>query len=181
MKKVCERIRQLRGERNWSVRELASRADISASALSQIEADQNSPSIATLGKICAALGVAMVALFEDEQAEALPAVMRIGERRKVYSAGSKATIEPLARGLPRKVMQPLLLVLASGGECGEHPYTSAEGEEFAYVIEGIVRFEQQEILTELHTGDAIYYDPRLPHNWHNNTTSPASLLIVVAQ
>jgi quercetin dioxygenase-like cupin family protein len=107
--------------------------------------------------------------------------MRAGGRRKVYSAGSRATLEPLARGLPRKTMQPLLLVLEPGGECGEHPYSSAEGEEFAFIIQGTASFEQQDRMTELQMGDAIYYDPRLPHNWHNLGAAPATLLIVVAQ
>jgi transcriptional regulator with XRE-family HTH domain len=181
MQKVSERIRQMREEQGLSLRALAERADVSASALSQIEAGQNSPSIATLEKICAALGVPIAALFDEGDTEGVPLVMRAGARRKVYSAGSHASIEPLARGLARKKMQPLLMVLEAGGECGEHPYASAEGEEFAMVIHGAARFEQQGTVSELGAGDAIYYDPRLPHNWHNASSGPTTLLVVVAQ
>ncbi|MEY2343382.1 helix-turn-helix domain-containing protein, partial [Acidithiobacillus sp. IBUN Pt1247-S3] len=181
MKKVSERIRQLREEQGCSVRKLAALAEISPSALSQIEAGLNSPSVATLDKICGALGVPIVAIFEGEEPESMPLLMRAGERRKVYSAGSRATLEPLARGLPRKTMRPLLMVLEPGGECGEHPYSSAQGEEFAFLVQGMATFEQMDKLTELRAGDAIYYDPRQAHNWHNPNQAPATLLIVVAQ
>ena len=181
MEQVCKKIRQLREDRGWSVRGLAARAEISPSALSQIEAGQNSPSIATLEKICAALQIPIAAIFDDGETAGLPWVMRSGDRRKFYSAGSHASLEPLARGLPQKKMQPLLMVLEPGGECGEHPYTSAEGEEFTIVIRGTAAFEQSGVTTELGEGDAIYYDPRLPHNWHNRGHSATTLLVVVAQ
>ncbi|WP_291524840.1 XRE family transcriptional regulator [Acidithiobacillus sp.] len=181
MEQVCKKIRQLREDKGWSVRGLAARAEISPSALSQIEAGQNSPSIATLEKICAALQIPIVAIFDDGETAGLPLIMRSGDRRKFYSAGSHASLEPLARGLPQKKMQPLLMVLEPGGECGEHPYTSAEGEEFTIVIHGTAAFEQSGVTTELGEGDAIYYNPRLPHNWHNRSHSATTLLVVVAQ
>lgn len=181
MLKIGGKIRQLREEQGLSLRALAERAGVSASALSQIEAGQNSPSIATLEKICAALKVAITTLFDEGETEEAPLIMRAGVRRKVYSAGSHTSIEPLARGLARKKMRPLLMVLEVGGECGEHPYASAAGEEFAMVIEGAARFEQKGTINELQTNDAIYYDPSVPHNWRNAGSGPLTLLVVVAQ
>lgn len=181
MQQIGQRMRQLREERGLSLRALAERAGVSASTLSQIEAAQASPSIATLEKICEALQLHITALFDEPDGEAGPLILRADGRRRMYSAGSHTTIEPLARGLARKKMQPLLLTLDPAGECGEHPYASAEGEEFAMLIAGRAYFEQQGEVHQLGAGDAVYYDPRLPHNWRNPAAEPATILIVVAQ
>lgn len=181
MKQLAQRLRQLREDRQLSLRALGEMAGVSSSALSQIEAAQVSPSIATLEKICTALGLRIAALLDEPDSEASPLILRAGQRRRVYSSGSHATIEPLARGFSRKKMQPLLVTLDAGGECGDHPYSSADGEEFAMLIKGSARFEQQGSSFDLDEGDAVYYDPRLSHNWHNLHELPSVLLIVVAQ
>ncbi|MBU2753213.1 cupin domain-containing protein [Acidithiobacillus sp. CV18-2] len=181
MEQLARQLQKLREDRQLSLRVLAELSGVSASAISQIESSQVSPSIATLEKLCLALGVHIGTLFDEPEEGPMPILLRSGQRRRIYSAGSHASIEPLARDYARKKMQPILLTLEAGGECGEHPYSSAEGEEFAMVIEGTAKFEQQEHSYELGKGDAIYYDPRQLHNWRNNGTEAAVLLIIVAQ
>ncbi|WP_308389896.1 helix-turn-helix domain-containing protein [Acidithiobacillus sp. AMEEHan] len=181
MEQLARQLQKIREDRQLSLRSLAERAGVSASAISQIEAGQVSPSIATLEKLCHALGVHIADLFDEGTDSPAPIIVRAEQRRRVYSAGSHASIEPLAKNFSRKKMQPILLTLEPGGEIGEHPYSSAEGEEFAMLIEGCACFEQQETRHDLVKGDAVYYDPRQLHNWRNTGKDPAVLLIVVAQ
>lgn len=180
MKQVSERIRQIRTEKGWTLRSLAEKSGVSASALSQIESGQVSPSVATLEKICAALDLPITLLFDDPANGPDPQIMQAGHRRKVYSATSHATIEPLARGLPDKKMQPILLTLDPGGVVGESPYSATEGEEFAIVMQGTVFFEQNGKTYELQEKDAVYFDPHQPHNWKNQGREPSVVLFVVA-
>lgn len=179
MQQLAHRIRQFREERRLSLRALAEEAGVSASALSQIESGQVSPSVATLEKICGALGLPIAALFDEPNGDSSPLIMRANTRRQVYSADSHVIIEPLGRGSTRKKMQPLLLTLEPGGRCGEHPYTSIEGEEFALVLRGRILFEQSDAKHELTVGDAVYFNPQLPHNWRNDRDKIAKVLIVV--
>jgi transcriptional regulator with XRE-family HTH domain len=181
MRQVALRIRQLREDKRLSIRALAEQAGVSASALSQIESSQVSPSVATLQKICGALELPIAALFYEPDGGSRPLIMRANARRQVYSAESHAIIEPLARGSTRNKMQPLLLTLEPGGQCDEHPYTSVEGEEFAIVLRGRILFEQENAVHEFGIGDALYFNPHLPHNWRNNSEKIAKVLIVVAQ
>ena len=51
------RLKRIRSERGFSQRELAERAGISANAISLIERNENSPSVATLQSLATALGV----------------------------------------------------------------------------------------------------------------------------
>jgi transcriptional regulator with XRE-family HTH domain len=181
MQQMAIRIRQFREDRRFSLRALAEEAGISASALSQIESGQVSPSVATLEKICGALQLPVAALFDEPASGNGPLVMRAKVRRQVYSADSHTVIEPLAKGLSRKRMQPLLLTLEPNGQCGEHPYRGTEGEEFAIVLRGRILFEQSDAVHELSSGDAIYFNPQVPHNWRNQSGKNTKVLIVVAQ
>ena len=62
---VGQRLRSAREEQGLSLREVARRLDISASALSQIETGKSRPSVKTLYAIVSELGLSMDELFAD--------------------------------------------------------------------------------------------------------------------
>lgn len=180
MQRVSETLRTIRKEKHLSIRNLAHLAGISPSALSQIESGHVSPSIATLEKICGGLNLPMTVLF-DEPAPGGPSVlMPFATRRRIYSATSRATVEPLARGFSQKKMQPILITMEPGGEVGERPYSGSEGEEFAIVISGEVQFEQNGQVFQMKALDAVYFDPKTPHNWRNPGAESSTLLLVAS-
>lgn len=61
------RIRELRNERHMSQEELAFKAGISAAHLGQIERALKNPTVDTVAKIAAAMGVSITMLFTEEQ------------------------------------------------------------------------------------------------------------------
>ena len=63
---VGQRLRELREERDISMRELARRSNLSANALSMIERGLTSPSVSTLYKLSEALEVPITAFFRVE-------------------------------------------------------------------------------------------------------------------
>jgi transcriptional regulator with XRE-family HTH domain len=75
---IGEKLRTVRQERKMSLRELADRAEISASMLSQIETGKAFPSVRSLYSIAAALGVSVDYFFPEQNnnhaaPESLPA------------------------------------------------------------------------------------------------------------
>ena len=64
------RIRELRNERHMSQEELAFKAGISAAHLGQIERALKNPTVDTVAKIAAAMGVPITNLFTEEQPNA---------------------------------------------------------------------------------------------------------------
>ena len=58
------RIKSLRAERGLQQRQLAEKAGMTPSMVSQIESGRLTPSLPTLGKLAAALGVPIASLFE---------------------------------------------------------------------------------------------------------------------
>src|SRR5947208_14459230 len=63
-----ERIKGLRLERELQQRQLAEKADLTPSMVSQIESGRLTPSLHTLGRIAAALGVPIATLFDGQPA-----------------------------------------------------------------------------------------------------------------
>src|SRR3972149_812629 len=104
------RIKGLRTERGTRQKELAQKAGLTPSLVSQIESDKLSPSLHTLGRLAGALGVPIGALFE----QAPNGRVHVG-RKKDYAvvsfAGSTERWEALAarpfRGKGRGVVSTL--------------------------------------------------------------------------
>src|SRR3989442_6780110 len=83
MTSLGERIKSLRLERDLQQRQLAEKADLTPSMVSQIESGRLTPSLHTLGRIAAALGVPIATLFEGQ-----PAGRIQGGRKKDYAVVS---------------------------------------------------------------------------------------------
>jgi len=56
-------LRQLREERGWSQEQLAERADLNRSYLGEVERGRAVPSIVTVAKLAAALGIQLSSLI----------------------------------------------------------------------------------------------------------------------
>ena len=172
------KLKTLRESQKLSLRDLGEKVDLSASFLSQLELGQVSPSIASLENIANVLNVHITHFFDDPK-KTDSVVMRRNERRRIYSKGSKAIIQPLAHEISKKKIEPFMLTLEIGGEGGEHPYSSRHGEEFGIVIQGKVRFtlEQNEYILE--EGDSVYFNSTKPHNWKNIGKNEAIIILVI--
>ena len=68
MTALGERIKHLRAECLLQQRQLAEKAELTPSMVSQIESGRLSPSLHTLGRIAAALGVPIATLFDGQPA-----------------------------------------------------------------------------------------------------------------
>src|SRR5688572_11250527 len=85
------RIRALRQARNVTLRELAERAGVTESFLSQVEREVTSPSIASVQRIARALDLAIAQLFTEESPHGR--VVRHAERRRINYPGLRAVDE----------------------------------------------------------------------------------------
>ncbi len=182
-----ETLRHLRGVAQLSLRALAEKTGFSASFLSQVENGQASPSIASMERIAAALGVTMGQIFDGANpADAWPAVTRADARVTLNSEWSKAKIEGLGTAGLGSRLEPVLLTLAAGGTSGTRPYSSNR-EEFALVLAGTVvltladherREGAVERRHELRTGDAVTIRPGIARRWQNLSEESVQILMV---
>lgn len=175
---IGNKLKTLRERTQLSLRDLGEKTGLSASFLSQLELGQVSPSLASLETIANALNVRITHFFDD-QTKPDSIVMRKNERKKIYSQGSKAIIQPLAHELSKKRIEPFLLTLEAGGESGEHPYSSHHGEEFGIILQGKIRFTLEDKEYTLIDGDSVYFNSTRPHKWENIGKKEAIIILVI--
>src|SRR4030042_3304163 len=99
------RLRAIRDERGLSQRELAANSGLSTNAISLIERDENSPSVATLQMLASALNVKMSYFFDDEKTQKVLNV-KAGLRPSMDSRGVR--IEGIGGEMARQGREPFL-------------------------------------------------------------------------
>jgi transcriptional regulator with XRE-family HTH domain len=167
------RIRSLRQARRVTLRQLAERAGVTESFLSQVEREVTSPSIASVQRIARALDLGIAELFADDQPRGR--VVRAAHRRRISYPGLSAVDEFLTSGTGGR-LQVILTTLEPGGGTGDEPYTHESDEEVVIVMSGSLELwvaDEHHLLDE---GDAITYSSRLPHRNRNPGDGPAVIL-----
>jgi transcriptional regulator with XRE-family HTH domain len=175
-----ERIKQLRAERALQQRQLAEKAGLTPSMVSQIESGRLTPSLHTLGRVAAALGVPIAGLFDGQPRGRVQVTRKkdyplvsfdgAGERWAVLGAGLfqgkiravVSTLEPRSTGVKtdKVVIEPGQMKLF-------------------YVIEGKVALQYNGERHVLEAGDSAYLDGGTPHGWENLGAKTAKALWVI--
>ena len=164
---IGERIKKKRNEKDFSLRELAAKVDLSASFLSQIEQGKASPSIENLKKIANYLEVKVSYLIEEEDESLGSFHIKKEDRKYVESIDSKTSIALLTSSKIEKNMEPIMYEIKPGGESGRG-FFNHNGEELMYIIEGTLDIYIEDQLTTLNEGDSFYFKSSLNHRFKNN-------------
>lgn len=154
--KIGNRIRTLRLLQKRTLQDLAISSDLSKSMISKIENNKTIPSIAALVKIASALGVSVSDILEAEDTLSAEFISAGEVEKNITKTDKGYNIYPFASKYHHKKMQPFLVV-GRKGEVKEHELTH-DGEEFIYVISGVLKFRVGGTTYELKKGDSIYFN-----------------------
>lgn len=159
-----EKLKAIRKTRGYSLEELARLTGFSKSFLSQIENGKNSPSIASLKKITAALDVSIGELFDEDRGEQVY-VLKKEDRQPFEVVKDKVIFEFGASKVAGRKMETIFLTVMPGGESdGDYAH---EGEEFGTILEGTLLFQIGGKEYPLAPGDSVYFNSSIPHRWRN--------------
>ncbi len=174
--KLGAKLRELRVARNLSVRTLAVRTGFSPSFISQVESEAVSPSLASLEKIAAELGVTLAQLFSS--LESPPRlIIRKDDRTSYRSMWSRSTVTVLTDMSAGRKLSAVQVTFEAGGASGKHPLASHH-DTFALVLAGEVILTLEETCVALAEGDAVYLPEGTAYAWKNQSGQPATLLLV---
>ena len=177
-----ERVRQLRKDRGWTLEQAAVQAGLARSTLSKIENGQMSPTYEALKKLAEGLAISVPQLFTP------PSKTQVTGRRTVTKSGegqaqAPATYEHelLAGDLTLKRMLPYRARIRARSLEEFGGWVRHDGEEFLYVLTGIVRlYTEFYEPVELRRGDSAYYDATMGHNVISLSEEDATLLWVTS-
>ncbi len=163
---VGQRIQKIREEKGLTLEELSRLTGFDVQFLSSIEKNEAQPQLGTVIKLSKALDSAFGRLVSGV-GDKLYSITRKNERRTVARSTSKTgkkqvyTYKSLAPEVKGRHMEALIVQLEvdPDKEISVH-----EGEEFIFVLNGIVVLEIGDDKFELEPGDSAYYLSTTPHH-----------------
>ncbi len=174
------RIKELRIKRGLSQAELAKLVGVTASTISQVEANIIYPSLPALLKMAEVLSVDIGSLFQ--QALEL-------EKRIIFPAAEAVSVG--FPGLPKGgidgrlltppdfegKMEPYLIEIMPNEDLPAHFFIH-KGEEMGYVLSGKLRMSLKKATYTLRAGDLVYLTTDMPSQWRNPGPNIARVLWV---
>jgi transcriptional regulator with XRE-family HTH domain len=175
-----QRIKALRIERDLQQRQLAEKAELTPSMVSQIESGRLTPSLHTLGRLASALGVPIAALF-DGHPEGRIQVSRERDYPVVSFDGATERWAVLGAGLFEGKIRAVVATLQgrARGITTEKVLIKPGQMKLFYVLDGKVALHYNGERYPLETGDSALLDGGAPHGWENLGNRPARALWVI--
>lgn len=168
------RLRAFRERQGLSLRALAERCGLSINAISRIERGENSPTVSSLNRLSSALSVPITDFFVEREGTSTVFVKRgLGERH----SKNGLIAEHLGKGLPWQQLEPFMISMEPGTRSTSGA-VSHPGQEFVLCLSGEVLYFINEMSFPLRAGDSLLFEAMQPHWWENQSTEPATLLLV---
>jgi transcriptional regulator with XRE-family HTH domain len=160
-------LRLFREKINKNQGEVAHKAGISTSMLSQIERGAAAPSVDTLVAVCMVLELDVADLFRRIAPEAPLRIHHKGKR--LFTASRGVRYEQLCQSADAShPAEMLLLEIAPGKQAGVSD-NGHEGVEMGYVLSGTATLIVNGTEYGLTSGDSVSYNSHLPHKLINNS------------
>ena len=180
---IGRKIRELRKKSGLILQDLSDRTGLSKPLLSQIEMGVVSPPVATLLKISRALHVTIGFFFQNGDMEEKVVLVRRDESKVIDSRyfgreESGYYYEALAYKKSKKYMEPFLVEFKRK-KVEKLSYFSHDGEEFIYLLEGVLEFRTENQQYVLYPGDSLYFESSIPHAYRALERKNARALTVV--
>jgi transcriptional regulator with XRE-family HTH domain len=183
---IGDKVKSIRESKSLPIEEVAERSGLSVAQIERIEGNQDFPSLAPLIKIARVLGVRL-GTFLDDQTELGPVITRKKESSEKNSI--RFTSDPkvgrkhleyfsLSQDKSGRHMEPFLIDI-NPAKGVQYDLSTHEGEEFIYVLSGMIEISYGKDNYLLEEGDSIYYDSIVAHHVHAANGGAAKILGVV--
>lgn len=167
---IGKKLKELRLQNDLTLKDLASRCELTKGFLSQVEHNLTTPSIATLEDMLEALGTNLSEFFHEEE-----------EKQIVFSTHDffvdeqeDYKIEWVIPNAQKNEMEPILLTLYPHKR--SHELSAHHGEEFGYVLKGNITLVRGNKKYKLKAQETFYLDGTKGYYLYNHSNSDAKVL-----
>jgi transcriptional regulator with XRE-family HTH domain len=175
---VARNVRRLRGERGYSIEQLAVLSEVTLSALLHMEAAKGEPTLELAWRIANVLRVPFSALTAGHVPRGA-VVMRKNKANVIVSQDLGLTTRSLLPFQENRPVEFYELRLAPHHAETSEPH-AAGTVEILFVAEGVIEVcLGREPSHRIHKGDTICFPADLPHGYRNLTAMPATLYLVM--
>lgn len=174
---VGELIKEARNNNAMTLKDVSQETGLSIGYLSQLERGLTSVAHDTLKKIAKALHVEMSIFMEQPKVKS-KAVLRSYEREILRIEGSSIIEYAMTNMADCAEMLPKLVEILPQKEIEDSLTYPHEGEEFVYVLEGILTLQIEADIVDLYPGDSAHYKSTRAHNWCNQTNKLVKFITI---
>lgn len=184
-----ERIRRIRESQKLSLEDVAKRTGIAEARLRAIESDEEQPIIAHLIQLSKVFGVNVAEMFRDRPTRVSYEIVRKSERekrkplRKIPDEDSARifdySYEVLSLPSDDKHLEAFLIEVPPHQSKRPSDDVTHAGEEFMYVLAGVIHGEIDGKAVALSEGDAIYFRSTTRHVFFNPSDQISRALVVI--
>ncbi len=176
---IGARIKELRNEKKMTLKQLSDQSGLSAGFLSQLERGLSTIAIDSLATLAKILGVNLSSFFQENEDNTADPVVHSFDQH--FSQVNPQIIQYILSHHPSQshILPRIFTLLPMANAHLDHlEVYRHEGEEFIYVLEGIVTVMLNDNQYTLYPGDSIMVDSTVPHNWINYTNQVARILTI---
>ncbi len=154
--RLAARLAELRGERGWSLDQLAQRSGVPRTTLSRLERGETSPTAALLGRLCTAYGRTMSRLLAEVEAE--PARLLHADDQPVWTDPEtgyiRRAVSPPAAGFDAELVEARL---PAGADIA-YAAPGVQGlEQHVWVLAGVLEMTVEGAVHRLAPGDCLRF------------------------
>jgi quercetin dioxygenase-like cupin family protein len=179
--RIGPKIRELRQRKGMGLVQLGAHTGLSSGMLSKIERGQLFPTLPTLLRVALVFGVGLEHFFAQNEERPAMAVVRKKDRMRLPDrpgADKPAYFfESLDFPVTDRQMEAYHADFPVGGEAAE-PHQH-KGAELIYVLKGRLVVDVGGEAATLEEGDAMYFDPSVPHSYRQTGRASAEAIVVV--
>lgn len=176
--RMCERLRQLRKRRGWTLEKLAVLSGVSRSMLSQIERAQVNPTLAVAFRIAQAFDRSLADLVDDKGKTSVISVIRSTDPTCRFRSDKTCRIRTLYPMQSEKDVEFYEVWLAPGQSLRSAAHFHGT-RELLTVGKGRIAVASANHRSEVDSGDSAHYPADVPHVIENIGEDEALLYLVV--
>lgn len=174
-------VNRLRKSADMTLKDLSDATGLSQGFLSKFERGQTTIAVDSLLQVAAALGTTVERLTmpeEPAQAPEMPKVVHRSYENSVLFLENGNIHYQITDGVTDMEVLPKRIVLLPSSRVEHATLSAHKGQEFVYVLEGVLTLEVEGEVSELYPGDTAHFRSDVEHDWYNNTNRNTVILTV---
>ena len=175
-------VNKLRKGANMTLKELSDSTGLSQGFLSKFERGQTTIAVDSLLQIATALGTSIDHLLSQreqsaDEAQGPKIIHRSYENSVLYMENNFINYQ-ISDNYAGMDIFPKLIVLLPAQETDHTVQFAHKGQEFMYVLEGVLTVKIGSDTYDLFPGDTAHFKSDVQHTWYNNTNRNTMILTV---
>ncbi len=172
-----QKINDIRNSKGMTLKDLSEKTGLSVGFLSQVERGLTSIAILSLKSIADALDTDLSVFFAPPKKNR-SLVLRSYEQESFQYENYSYILSNLSGDMKDRNIEVMLVTILPGDDKGAPAKSPHTGEEFIYVLEGILTLYYNDEEYILYPGDSAHYKATEPHTWRNETNRLVKILSV---